>query len=168
MQVQRRSYPKSFKAQVVDECTQRGSTVAGVAWNRGLNTIAQVDSSPARTASRFTIHFRSEASPPEPTGHPKHSLYDHPDPPSSGYQALVHVDILATMYKKGLPLLRRLRRSALFEHQLRLERWIAGGRLRARRGWGGGQGRGWWCDHSRSAIHEGENCNPQRRGTEHS
>ncbi|WP_256658145.1 transposase [Pseudomonas sp. D(2018)] len=34
---QRRSYPKSFKAQVVDECTQPGASVAGVALSHGLN-----------------------------------------------------------------------------------------------------------------------------------
>lgn len=34
---QRRSYPKSFKAQVVDECTQPGASVAGVALNHSLN-----------------------------------------------------------------------------------------------------------------------------------
>ncbi|WP_338126466.1 transposase, partial [Pseudomonas luteola] len=33
---QRRSYPKSFKAQVVDECTQPGASVAGVALSHGL------------------------------------------------------------------------------------------------------------------------------------
>ncbi|WP_407732872.1 IS66-like element accessory protein TnpA [Pseudomonas citronellolis] len=34
---QRRSYPKSFKAQVVDECIQPGASVAGVALSHGLN-----------------------------------------------------------------------------------------------------------------------------------
>ncbi|WP_079459415.1 IS66-like element accessory protein TnpA, partial [Pseudomonas aeruginosa] len=34
---QRRSYPKSFKAQVVEECTQPGASVAGVALSHGLN-----------------------------------------------------------------------------------------------------------------------------------
>lgn len=34
---QRRSYPKSFKAQVVDECIQPGTSVAGVALSHGLN-----------------------------------------------------------------------------------------------------------------------------------
>ena len=34
---QRRSYPKSFKAQVVDECTQPGASVAGMALSHGLN-----------------------------------------------------------------------------------------------------------------------------------
>nr|WP_176604175.1 transposase [Pseudomonas aeruginosa] len=34
---QRRSYPKSFKAKVVDECTQPGASVAGVALSHGLN-----------------------------------------------------------------------------------------------------------------------------------
>ncbi len=34
---QRRSYPKSFKAQVVDECSRPDASVAGVALNHGLN-----------------------------------------------------------------------------------------------------------------------------------
>ncbi|MDC3835410.1 transposase, partial [Pseudomonas aeruginosa] len=34
---QRRSYPKSFKAQIVEECTQPGASVAGVALSHGLN-----------------------------------------------------------------------------------------------------------------------------------
>ena len=34
---QRRSYPKSFKAQVVDECSQPDASVAGVALSHGLN-----------------------------------------------------------------------------------------------------------------------------------
>ncbi|SCZ48617.1 IS66-like element accessory protein TnpA [Pseudomonas oryzihabitans] len=34
---QRRSYPKSFKAQIVEECTQPGALVAGVALSHGLN-----------------------------------------------------------------------------------------------------------------------------------
>jgi hypothetical protein len=33
----RRSYPKSFKAQVVEEFTQPGASVAGVALSHGLN-----------------------------------------------------------------------------------------------------------------------------------
>ncbi|PBK02617.1 IS66 family insertion sequence hypothetical protein [Pseudomonas abyssi] len=33
----RRSYPKSFKAQVVEECSQPGASVAGVALSPGLN-----------------------------------------------------------------------------------------------------------------------------------
>lgn len=34
---QRRSFPKSCKAQVVDECSQPGASVAGVALSHGLN-----------------------------------------------------------------------------------------------------------------------------------
>lgn len=34
---QRHSYPKSFKAQVVDECTQPSASVAGTALSHGLN-----------------------------------------------------------------------------------------------------------------------------------
>lgn len=35
---QRRSYPKTFKAQVVDECAQAGASVAGVVLSNGLNS----------------------------------------------------------------------------------------------------------------------------------
>jgi len=35
---QRRSYPKFFKAQVVDECAQAGASVAGVVLSNGLNS----------------------------------------------------------------------------------------------------------------------------------
>ena len=34
---QRSSYPKSFKAQVVQECLQPGATISGVAINHGIN-----------------------------------------------------------------------------------------------------------------------------------
>ncbi|PAU66563.1 hypothetical protein BZL41_01050 [Pseudomonas sp. PIC25] len=34
---QRSSYPKSFKAQVVDDCIRPGASVAGVALSHGLN-----------------------------------------------------------------------------------------------------------------------------------
>ena len=45
---QRRSYPKSFKAQVVEECTQPGASVAGVALSHGLN---------ANLLDRFDLEF---------------------------------------------------------------------------------------------------------------
>jgi len=34
---QRRTFPKAFKAQVIEECTQSGASVAGVALSHGLN-----------------------------------------------------------------------------------------------------------------------------------
>ena len=34
---QRSSYPKSFKAQVVQECLQLGATISGVAISHGIN-----------------------------------------------------------------------------------------------------------------------------------
>lgn len=34
---QRSSYPKSFKAQVVQECLQPGATISGVAISHGIN-----------------------------------------------------------------------------------------------------------------------------------
>ncbi|OPD75330.1 hypothetical protein AO917_04515, partial [Pseudomonas aeruginosa] len=34
---QRSSYPKTFKAQVVQECLQPGATVSGVAISHGIN-----------------------------------------------------------------------------------------------------------------------------------
>ncbi|WP_458127571.1 transposase [Pseudomonas sp. Z2-11] len=37
MQPQRRSYSKSFKAQVVQECAQPGASIASVAQHHSLN-----------------------------------------------------------------------------------------------------------------------------------
>ena len=37
MQPQRRSYSKSFKAQVIQECAQPGASIAGVALSHSLN-----------------------------------------------------------------------------------------------------------------------------------
>ncbi|WP_460052602.1 transposase [Pseudomonas sp. H1_A05] len=37
MQPQRRSYSKSFKAQVIQECAQPGASIASIALNRSLN-----------------------------------------------------------------------------------------------------------------------------------
>ncbi|MBG5401650.1 IS66 family insertion sequence hypothetical protein [Stutzerimonas stutzeri] len=34
---QRRTFPKAFKAQVIEECAQSGASVAGVALRHGLN-----------------------------------------------------------------------------------------------------------------------------------
>ncbi|MGN2406676.1 transposase [Pseudomonas syringae] len=34
---QRSSYPKSFKAQVVQDCLQPGATISGVAISHGIN-----------------------------------------------------------------------------------------------------------------------------------
>nr|WP_278362678.1 transposase [Stutzerimonas kunmingensis] len=37
MSRQRRTFPKAFKAQVIEECAQSGASVAGVALSHGLN-----------------------------------------------------------------------------------------------------------------------------------
>ncbi|WP_237151004.1 transposase [Pseudomonas sp. ADAK13] len=37
MQPQRRSYSKSFKAQVIQECAQLGASIASIALSHGLN-----------------------------------------------------------------------------------------------------------------------------------
>ncbi|MCQ4261218.1 IS66-like element accessory protein TnpA [Stutzerimonas stutzeri] len=37
MSRQRRTFPKAFKAQVIEECAQSGTSVAGVALSHGLN-----------------------------------------------------------------------------------------------------------------------------------
>ncbi|UCM27185.1 transposase [Pseudomonas sp. PS1(2021)] len=77
---QRRSYPKSFKAQVVDECTQPGASVAGVALSHGLNAnlvhkwIRRQQAQLPAVPSGFIPFSR-----PERAGYPECGRQGHPD-----------------------------------------------------------------------------------------
>lgn len=48
---QRKSYPKSFKAQVVHECEQPGVSVAAIAMRHGINSILTLSATTGRTGA---------------------------------------------------------------------------------------------------------------------
>uniref|UniRef100_UPI0003627A17 transposase n=1 Tax=Pseudomonas asplenii TaxID=53407 RepID=UPI0003627A17 len=73
---QRSSYPKPFKAQVVQECLQPGATVSSVAISHGINAnvIRKLDAALSRPAcSDFTTGIRS-AKTPHLNGQPNASV----------------------------------------------------------------------------------------------
>ncbi|WP_150783596.1 transposase [Pseudomonas fluorescens] len=80
---QRTSYPKPFKAQVVQECLQPGVSMASVALRHGINANLVRKWIPA-----YRCGFHAIRTPSPPTsGHPFHA---HPDRQSERSDAGLH------------------------------------------------------------------------------